>query len=253
MKKFLVIGDSYAQLDSDHSHWFQLWANRCGHSVTFGGLEGGNPVNIAVQLQQHNLQNHDGVIYHFTSLLRGEGICTPTQQSTRDSTVMDLMNRSFTSDDDSGEWLEHCLSGSVESAVTVDGEYRYHAQNVVPYFYNPVNGVDTDIIDDHTATMANDFYRSVSTRWLVRANWLAYENTVQKLSLQNLSTVVALPPCGGFDFVETATVQPHVKTWNMCSEKQLAPLSHSNHISKSAAEFFADRFENFVQKHSIFI
>jgi len=252
MKQFLVIGDSYALEDEQHSHWFGLWAQAQGHAVTYAGLAGGNHVNIVANMAEHNVLNYDGVVYHFTSLLRGEGIRSPEHTTARDHAVTDLMNRSYQSLTNRSQWLDHCLSPTVGGAVETDGEYRYHAQNVVPYFYNPVDGIDVVDVDLPTVQMANSFYRSVSLRWLIRANWLAFENAMLRLSAVGMPTLVALPPCGGFDFVEARTVLPSVKIWNMSTTKHLDPLPHSNHIDRENAQFFAEEFEKIRPLRAIF-
>jgi hypothetical protein len=252
MKRFLVIGDSYALCDQNHSHWFALWAAKHGHVTTFAGLAGGNHVNIAANLEQHDILDHDGVVYHFTSLLRAEGVRLPMQNAERDNAIINLMTRSYQGRHVSSQWLHQCLGSTVEQRVETDGEYFYHAQNVIPYFYSPVTGVDLLDIDDDTRALANNFYRNVSPRWLVRANWMAFENVMLKLSSRGMPTLVALPPCGGFDFVESKLILPRVTVWNMSNSRQLAPLPHSNHIALVEAEFFAEEFQKICNMRSVF-
>lgn len=236
MNRYIVVGDSYAQLDSEHSHWFKLWCEQREHSVQFAGLPGGNHINISAHLRSIDVSQFCGVVYHFTSLLRGEGIRMPCDARQRDSSVIDLMNLTY---EQHCEWIDHCLSSDVSDSV-LD---HYHAQNVIPYFFNPVDGVDTASCDSLTVDMSNRFYRAVSPRWLIRANWLAFENAMLYLTAMNVPVIVALPPCGGFDFVQSRLVQPGVEVWNMSAVKQLNPLPHSNHISYEHAQFFSEEFE----------
>lgn len=262
MSKFAVIGDSYAVIDDKNSHWAKLWADKNGHEVSFYGLEGSNLVNIAYLVDNINLKNYDGVIIHYTSPLRAEGayykddnkkLSIVSQMADVYSCESKEIFKYFlpnTPNIDEKEFNKELPNGLETQYYVDESKYKYIINffNVMPHWYENFNMIDSDTssFDSIMTKMCNDFYGSVSIRWLVRANFLAYRNIVLSLNEKSVKNITVFPTCGGFEqtIAHLREKYPTTNIWDQSQISQLHPsqTESRNHVSLEIANQLANNF-----------
>lgn len=262
MGKFAVIGDSYAVVDEHNSHWAKIWADNHGHEITFFGLEGGNLVNISYLFENIHIDQYDGVIIHYTSPLRAEGSTVESEMSKKLTTIVQL---SDVCTDEPKPLFEHIhpngrnieqIDPNTKLAENFEREYlnqgdvnfliRYY--NMMSHWYDSVTLEDGDTTSkDYIMTqLCNKFYDSVSIRWLLRANFLAYRNIVLNLEAKKIKNVTVFPVCGGFsqtiDHIKAK--YPNTKTWDQTKILRVHPreVVSRNHVSLDHAQLLASKF-----------
>lgn len=262
MAKFIVVGDSYAVHDKDHSHWAKLWADKHGHAIDLLGLEGSNLVNISTFVENLNLSSYDGLIYQFTSLLRSE--TTSIEGVTPSLCILDQLGK--ISIDSSNDFFNHCLpkdykgyefvAGSLAPRV-LDSFYICDAEvtpfNMVPFWYDAkTNQYVYNYKENYDLFMtarANGLYNNTSIRWIVRANMMAYKNTILSLNNMGLKHVTVFPTCGGFKpTLEYLKHQlPNSLYWDQTDIVSLHPneTESRNHVDIETAKKLADNFNFF--------
>lgn len=262
MGKYAVIGDSYAVVDENNSHWAKIWADNHGHEINFFGLEGGNLVNISYLFENIPIDQYDGVIIHYTSPLRAEGSVTESHLKGKIPTIVQMSDVSTDGPKPIFEYI-HPNGRAVEKldldtrlAKNFDREYlnqdevkfliRYY--NMMSHWYDSVEIIDGDTSSkDYIMTkLCNKFYDSVSIRWLMRANFLAYRNIVLNLEAKKIKNVTVFPICGGFrqtiDHINAK--YPDTKTWDQTTILRVHPkdVDSRNHMSLEHAHLLASKF-----------
>jgi len=261
MGKYAVIGDSYAVLDDEHSHWAKFWAEKNNHGVDFYGLEGSNLVNISYLLDNINLESYDGVIIHYTSPLRSEG---STYKDNKKLPVVSQMSDVYSCEPK--DLFKYFLPDNpnidnlnFDATVPKGLEFQYYANqssykylvnfhNLMPHWFENFDAIDsnTSSYDSIMTTLCNEFYSSVSIRWLVRANFLAYRNIVLTLNAKSIKNVTVFPTCGGFEqtISHIKNKYPDTNLWDQTTIVSIHPTETNsrNHIPIDHAKSLADKF-----------
>jgi predicted Rdx family selenoprotein len=263
MGKYAVIGDSYAVVDDDNSHWAKIWGDQNGHTVDFFGLEGGNLVNISYLFENIPFKNYDGFIIHYTSPLRAEGSITQGDIGMKKISTIVQMSDVYT--DETKPIFEYIHPNSrtvskfdVNDRLPDNFDYQYYHQgdvnftvnyhNMMPHWYDSFELIDTDTSSyDYIMTeLCNKFYDSVSIRWLLRANFLAYRNIILTLNAANIKNITVFPTCGGFNQTinHINTKYPNTKIWDQTAIMRVHPaqVQSRNHISLDHAQLLASKF-----------
>jgi len=261
MGKYVLVGDSYGVLDETHSHWAKLWADKHGHEIDLLGLEGSNLVNISTLVEQIDLEQYDGLIYHFTSLLRSETLSI--EGDSPSLCIADQLGKIST--DEPNDFFRHCLpselNGYYIDSANVLKPYALEPFattkvnaipfNMVPYWYTgkkePAIYNYNESYDKFMAYRANGIYDNTSIRWLVRANMFAYKNTVRYLDYLGLKHITVFPTCGGFASVIQYLRHkfPNILLWDQTTVSRLHPreTESRNHITLEVAKQLADSFQ----------
>lgn len=262
MSKYAVIGDSYAVVDDNNSHWAKIWADNNGHEVEFFGLEGGNLVNISYLFENIPIDQYDGVIIHYTSPLRAEGSTVESEMSKKLATIVQM---SDVCTDEPKPIFKHIHpNGRVvekldpETELSQNFKFAYQHQSDVNFlirYYNMMPHWYSNFVPDENDTSSHDylmtqlctkFYDTISIRWLLRANFLAYRNIVLNLEAKKIKNVTVFPVCGGF--VQTID---HIKAkypgtvfWDQTKILRVHPseVSSRNHVSLEHAQLLASKF-----------
>ncbi len=260
MGKYVLVGDSYGVLDETHSHWAKLWANKHGHEIDLLGLEGSNIVNISTLVEQLDLRQYDGLIYHFTSLLRTETLSIGG--STPSICIADQLGKIST--DESSNFFEHCFpleaNGYYFNSANILKPYALEPFkstvdvipfNIVPFWYS---GKEESTIHNHNEGFdkfmtykANSIYDNTSIRWIVRANMFAYKSTISYLDQLGIKNITVFPTCGGFEQVIKYLNHrlPNARLWDLTKVGRMHPreTDSRNHITLELAQKLADNFE----------
>lgn len=248
MKKYLVIGDSYGLFDPEHKHWLDLWAEEYNYEVDHMAIPGGNHVNISAHVQDIDFSKYSGVIYQFTSLLRTEIINQPSVHKERISTQIDMLTKPFGRLEFDDGFVDLCLSNDVDYLIKQGKNYivRNYAFGDLAELYK----TEFDYNDISLNDTAINFYKSVSVRWLFRANWYAFERTVNAIKRYDVPLLIVFPPCGGFKIIDEKLKKSNVKTWDMEHLHPVSPFENTsaNHITKHDALIFARLFEESEHK-----
>lgn len=262
MAKYAVIGDSYAVLDENDSHWAKIWADANNHEVEFFGLEGGNLVNISYLFENIPVEVYDGFIIHYTSGLRAEG-STYVEPRTKKLSTLVQMNSIYSDDPKPIFQYIHPNDRSIlkidrKTKVAkyfdcqyynqTDIEFLVNYHNMMPHWYDNYELVDGDTssYDFIMTDLCNKFYDSVSIRWLQRANFLAYRNIILNLEARNIKNVTVFPVCGGFkQTINHIRIKyPNTSIWDQTKIVTIHPkeVTSRNHISLDHAHLLARHF-----------
>lgn len=272
MGKYAVVGDSYAVVDDDDSHWAKIWGEQNGHTVDFFGLEGSNLVNISYLFENIPFDHYDGVIIHYTSPLRAEVSTThtPTPESINDviekpvKKIYTVMQMSDVYANEIKSFFNY-VHPNDRSIKTTDGinlpkyfDCQYYHEddvqflikyyNLMPHWYDSFDLIDssTSSRDALMADLANKFYESISIRWLLRANFLAYRNIILNLEAKNIKNVTVFPVCGGFisTISHIKEKYPTTKVWDQTQILRVHPteVKSRNHVSLDHAHLLASKF-----------
>jgi predicted Rdx family selenoprotein len=263
MGNYAVIGDSYAVVDKDSSHWAKIWADNNGHTVDFFGLEGGNLVNISYLFENIQIERYDGFIIHYTSALRAEGSITADEQPTKKLHTIIQLADVYTDEPKPSFKHIHPDDRSIEPfdfncrvPKHLEPEYYYDSTpkfslryyNMMPHWYDSVKLTDGDTSSyDYIMTqLCNKFYDSVSIRWLLRANFLAYRNIVLNLEAKKIKNVTVFPICGGFNqtIEHVKEKYPDTKIWDQSQIMKVHPstVESRNHMNLEHAQLLASTF-----------
>lgn len=259
MGRYAIVGDSYAVVDPVHSHWAQIWADTNNHQIDFFGLEGSNLVNIShvVDCLEHAV--YDGVIFHFTSPLRAEG--STYSYSNEKFPVVVQMSDIYTIEPK--PFFNHTLTtkkisdptnGSLPDSLTYQFKYEdavkfdINFHNLMPHWFEMFDQIDqnTSQFDASMSQLCGKFYSTISIRWLVRANFMAYRNAILTLNSKKIKNVTVFPACGGFNqtinFIKGS--YPDTKIWDQTEIVSIHPseTESRNHIPRNSAEVLAQRF-----------
>jgi len=262
MSRYAVIGDSYAVVDANDSHWAKIWGETNGHTVDFFGLEGGNLVNISYLFENMQADQYDGFIIHYTSPLRAEGSITQGDQSTKKLSTIIQMSDVYTNESKPIFKYIHPDGRNIDKIEGVslpkNFDFQYYNEgdvkflltyyNMMPHWYDSFDLIDGDTssYDYIMNQLCNKFYDSVSIRWLLRANFLAYRNIILTLESKKIKNITVFPICGGFkqtiDHIKTK--YPDTKVWDQSEIMQIHPSQvHSrNHVSLDHAQLLASKF-----------
>jgi hypothetical protein len=261
MGKYAVFGDSYAVVDDNNSHWAKIWADNNGHEVEFFGLEGSNLVNISYLFENIPTDRYDGVIIHYTSALRAEGSTVDAEIPKQLTTVMQMSDVSTDESKPIFEYI-HPNGRTIETLDPVSGvaknfEFQHYNEsevkyliryyNMMPHWYHFDLAKDDNSSYDYLMTqLCNNFYDTISIRWLMRANFLAYRNIILNLEAKNIKNITVFPICGGFrqtiDHIKTK--YPHTKIWDQSKILRVHPseVDSRNHVSLDHAQLLSSRF-----------
>lgn len=259
MGRYAVVGDSYAVVDEHHSHWAKIWADINNHQIDFYGLEGSNLVNIAHVVDRLNHSEYDGVIFHYTSPLRAEGATYPTAGNNKIPVVIQMADI-YTIE--SKEYFDHVMTTDTLTPFDKDLpsklDFQYYYQegadflvnfyNLMPHWFQYFDTIDdsTSSYDATITEICSKFYSSISIRWLVRANFMAYRNAVLTLNSKGIKNVTVFPTCGGFNqtikFIKSN--YPETKIWNQSTLVSIHPseTESRNHIPLESAQKLAQQF-----------
>lgn len=262
MGRYAVIGDSYAVVDDDNSHWAKIWGDQNNHSVDFFGLEGGNLVNISYLFENIPFERYDGFIIHYTSPLRAEGSITQGEFSTKKlSTIVQMSDVStdepkpiFKYIYPNGKNVDR-FEDTATPPYNFDFQYYNHSDvefvlnyyNMMPHWYHiDLANNDTSSYDYLMSQLCNKFYDNVSIRWLLRANFLAYRNIILNLEAANIKNITVFPICGGFrqtiDHIKSK--YPNTSLWDQSKIMKVHPkqVQSRNHVSLLHAQKLASKF-----------
>ena len=260
MGRYAIVGDSYAVLDSEHGHWAKFWADNNNHQLDFFGLEGSNLVNIAQIVERLDYTLYDGVIFHYTSPLRAEGSMYPDSQNNKIPVVAQMADIYSI---ENKKFFEHVMTKDVVSPLAINVlpdkiEHRYFYDdgvsfitdfyNLMPHWFDYFNSIDenTSSFDATMTDICNRFYGSISIRWLVRANFMAYRNAVLTLNSKGIKNVTVFPTCGGFEQTINFILKnyPETKIWDQTKIFSIHPseTESRNHIPKERAQLLAQHF-----------
>lgn len=259
MGRYAVVGDSYAVVDPNHGHWAQYWADNNNHQIDFYGLEGSNLVNIAHIVERLDHSKYDGVIFHYTSPLRAEGSVYPKAGNNKIPVVVQMADI-YTIE--SKEYFDHVMTKDTlapfdkELPSKLDFQYYYREgadflinfYNMMPHWFQYFDEIDenTSSFDATLTEICNKFYGSISIRWLVRANFMAYRNAILTLNAKEIKNVTVFPTCGGFNqtikFINDK--YPGTKIWDQTNLVAIHPseTESRNHIPKDSAQKLAQHF-----------
>ena len=263
MGRYAVLGDSYAVVDDNDSHWAKIWGEQNGHTVDFFGLEGGNLVNISYLFENIPFERYDGVIIHYTSPLRAEGSVTQGDPSMKKISTVVQMSDVYTDEPKPIFKYIHPNGRNIDKLEDVaipphnfdfqyynDSEVKFllNYYNMMPHWYDSFELIDGDTSSyDYIMTqLCNKFYDSVSIRWLLRANFLAYRNIVLNLESANIKNITVFPICGGFrqtiDHIKAK--YPNTKLWDQSKIMRVHPkqVQSRNHVSLDHAQLLASKF-----------
>lgn len=262
MGKYAVIGDSYAVVDENNSHWAKIWADNNNHDIDFFGLEGGNLVNISYLFENIPFEKYDGFIIHYTSGLRAEGATCNDTNMKKLSTIIQMSD--IYSDESKPMFNYIHPNGRTIDAldpctrVAAHFEFQYYNEtdvkflidyhNMMPHWYDNFQLVDGDTSSyDYIMTeLCNKFYDSVSIRWLQRASFLAYRNIILNLDAHNIKNITVFPVCGGFRQTIDHIKQkyPSTQIWDQTDILEIHPkeVPSRNHISLEHAQLLAKKF-----------
>jgi hypothetical protein len=262
MGRYAVIGDSYAVVDEHHSHWAKIWADNNGHTVDFFGLEGGNLVNISYLFENIPIDRYDGFIIHYTSALRAEGSVTDSTLREKIPTIVQ-MSDVYTDEPKpifeyihpNGRVVEKLdpdtrLAKNFEREYLNQGEVKFLIRyyNMMSHWYDSIDLIDSDTSSkDYIMTqLCNKFYDSVSIRWLLRANFLAYRNVILNLEAKKIKNVTVFPICGGFrqTIEHIKEKYPNTVIWDQTTILQVHPttVESRNHMNLEHAQLLASTF-----------
>lgn len=263
MSRYAVIGDSYAVVDNDNSHWAKIWGEANGHTIDFFGLEGGNLVNISYLFENMKVEQYDGFIIHYTSPLRAEGSITQDDsQSMKKLSTIVQMSDVYTDETKPIFKYIHPNSRDVDrfdgTNLPKNFEFQYYNENDVKFLLNYYNMMphwydSFELIDGDTSSydyimtqLCNKFYDSVSIRWLLRANFLAYRNIILNLESKNIKNITVFPICGGFSQTinHINAKYPNTKLWDQSKIMRVHPkqVQSRNHVSLDHAQLLASKF-----------
>lgn len=257
--RYAVVGDSYAVVDPEHGHWAQYWADNNNHRVDFYGLEGSNLVNISHVVERLDHTLYDGVIFHYTSPLRAEGAVYPKSGNNKIPVVVQMADIytieskdyfDYVMTTDKLEPFDKELPGKLDFQYYYEegANFTVNFYNLMPHWYQYFEKVDenTSSYDATLTEICNKFYGSISIRWLVRANFMAYRNAVLTLNSKGIKNVTVFPTCGGFEqtirFIQNN--YPDTKMWDQSKLFPIHPseTSSRNHIPKTNAQQLAQHF-----------
>lgn len=260
MGRYAVVGDSYAVVDPLHGHWAKFWAEKNSHEIDFFGLEGSNLVNISHVVERLDHSRYDGVIFHYTSPLRAEGATYSDSANKKIPVVAQMAdiysieNKDFFNYSMTSEKIEQLLDKHVPNKLdfqyyyTDGADFLINFHNLMPHWFEYFHEIDsnTSEFDSTMSDVCNRFYGSISIRWLVRANFLAYRNAILTLESKGIKHITIFPACGGFtqtiNFIKDT--YPETAIWD---QSKIAPIHPSetesrNHIPLELAEELAHKF-----------
>ena len=245
MKNFLVLGDSYAQLDSENSHWARLWAERDGNTTTHFGYPGHSHTNIASTARNIDFSQYDGVIYHITDFLRLDCFLQLSNHDENFQNEYQILVKKISqatdllSNEEYVEYLINCDNPFANDSFHSVDQTRVQSSMIDPSF--PLyEGVDL-----LTKQNANTLYRYISIPWLFRANW----NSM--LYLRMLIKTFDKPFIGIMPSSPHTYIPRHIKgsldfnIWEMASALPSLETQGNvgeNHISLRDATVYANKF-----------
>lgn len=259
MGRYALVGDSYAVVDPVHSHWAQIWADTNNHQIDFFGLEGSNLVNISqvVECLEHSI--YDGVIFQFTSPLRAEGSTyIPNDKKlpvvVQMSDIYTIESKPFFNHTATTKKITDATNGSIPEQISQQFQYddkikfQINFHNLMPHWFEMFDQIDqnTSQFDADMSQLCGSFYSSISIRWLVRANFMAYRNAILTLNSKQIKNVTVFPTCGGFNqtinFIKGS--YPDTRIWDQTEIASIHPseTESRNHIPREMAELLAQRF-----------
>ena len=225
MKPVLVGGDSFAVLDPTHGHW--------AHSV-FGNtkhvaMPGDNHVSICTKLNSLDLTKYRVIVYHITSFTRAE--CFSSEVSFAE-TLDRLID--FDSQSDS---FERLVSEMKNSGVG-------HFDNA-NYLTSP------SWLDKSKGTKMKEFYSSVSTRWLLKANFNSMMSLIHHANSVNIPIVLVMSPFFNMNFeslqksiegkADFTLFDANIKRFE--KEIQAQCELSNNHVGKKYRDLIVEKFK----------
>ena len=225
MSKYLVIGDSFAYLDPEHSHWFNIWAEKNDSTSTHFSCRGSNCVNITNQFKDVAFTDYDAVIYHPTHLLR-------TQINRKGIQTEDIKIKKI---------LTPILSEQ-DQLVGTDLKGYYEVNEV------SINLIGKD--DQITST-----YKNLNLDWLARANYFAMSYLFELIKKCNIPLItVSSINDSQWSYKMPKTVDYNFQLWKMFLKydpiyKHIDLNTESNnHWNLTSHTQIAEQFDYFVQK-----
>jgi len=220
VKKFLVIGDSFAQVDLKSLNWALLWAKKHNARTEHYSIPGGSHVAIVNEFFSKNqsLSDVSGVFYFSTDLLRAEGV--EAFDSFDNIRVMDKINENVS------ELWHHVLSGNA-----TDFQWPM-SHRIMAHQYGRTE-------------YTTNFYNTIDIKWLIRANY----NSIIMLTLYCKINNVPMVIVDNFNqlYIPEISKQLNVSIWK--PEVRFSENTDSiNHISLLLAEKISEEFDNSHEK-----
>jgi hypothetical protein len=221
MKKFLVIGDSFAYLDNDHSNWVSLWAKKHDASTEHHSVLGGSHVTIVNDFfnKNHDLSNVTGIFYFATDLLRGEGV--ELSNPTENLEVIDKISS------DSRLWRNILTGSDNKSDWPID--HKIITQQIGNYEYT------------------DNFYNSINIKWLINANYNSMIMLLLYARIHSKPVIVI----DSFGQIQDNEISNNLKVITWRPDISSYDSASLNHVSISTAYRVANDFDISLEKNSI--
>jgi hypothetical protein len=253
-RKILVIGDSFAVLDPDHSHWVDVWAQQHDIEVEHFAHPGNNAVNIVSEFEivYKEPYDFDYVVFQVPDFFRSEVASVRLDQPVTPVDRIDYLtelfkNKSFldcTINDNSPENFKEFLPNyftkfSIEHVQT--GQWLGKLdQSLKDYSFRDRS------FYEHTAR----FYESASPRWLFRSNLTALKYFNALMSSNDIPCCFALNPGTSDEEIDSITSTINLNFWPM---KVRSENIGRNHISLTFAQECATLFEQYNSDRKLFL
>lgn len=226
--KILVCGDSFATLDSKHSHWADIWGLGRGYNVDHEAFEGESHVNIITKtLQRKNVSEYGLIIYHVTDFLRA-------QIDLEDDSLSKILDKTIDiySDKNLTTKLNNVLSDPV---------------NISPNNLDPAMPQDKECKE----TTLN-FYSSICLYWLVQANFNSLLLLAEKCSSLDVPLVLVIEPQISTVFDKSFYPEgTNIFTTDEKGDIEWYADESSNHLSRTVHTNLAERFEKYINLNNI--
>jgi|LauGreDrversion4_2_1035121.scaffolds.fasta_scaffold85648_5 hypothetical protein len=258
-RKILVIGDSFANIDPEHSHWVDIWAKQHRDlSVEHFFHPGNNAVNIVSEFEAcyKSPYDFDFAVFHVPDFFRSEVASNVNNVPTTgiDRTVFldeifknaELLSAIVRGPDDAYKNLlpEYASKFTLEYSqifywlTTLDREQ-------LEEFIKDKTPRDISIIE-HTAKL----YESASPRWIFRSNLTALKYFESLMKIHNIPCCFVLNPGHTEVEVQTITSQIDLPFWHM---KTRSENIGNNHVSLTHAKECAILFEQYNNDKQLFL
>lgn len=254
--KILVVGDSFAVLDPEHSHWIDIWALTQNVDITVEHFAhpGNNAVNIVSEFEMVYKEPYDFdfVVFQVPDFFRSEVASVRTEQPIKPLDRIEysaelLKNKSFlkcTLGDNSLEGYKDYLP-SYFTKFNFEHIQTGQWLNKIGMSLDEYTPRDQSIFE-HTAK----FYESASPRWLFRSNLTALKYFNALMLANDIPCCFALNPGTSNEEIDAITSAINLNFFPM---KIRSENIGRNHISLTYATECAILFEQYNSDRKLFL
>lgn len=258
-RKILVVGDSFATLDPEHSHWVDQWAaTKSNLSVEHFGCPGNNAVNVVAEFEiaYQPPYDFDFVVFQIPDFFRTEVASkvnsVPVTPACRAVFLNEFLQNS--------ELMSATLNSSSDAYKDLLPEYasKFTLEQVQTYYW--LLSMDPEQLEEfsktrtprdmsiveHTARL----YESISPRWMFRSNLTALKYFNSQLKHYNIPCCFVLNPGHNDLEVENITKNIDLPIWHMNIRSENIGC---NHVPLTYAVECAILFEQYNNAHRLFL